>query len=192
MSSGPTAGRPKMGKAEASLLKIARGWLATLSLDETYPASIRDAAMAATEQDDVTAAMRGIGDACLALEGLAKAAADRSKDARRVLLQLIEESGVPSVLLAHHTVDVITPDPKLSVTDPKKIPPTVKVQDRVIELWTTPDPPKPKPDLDAISLARKAGAKIEGVELSNGTPYVRFTANQKAAKPKAKAKGAAA
>lgn len=183
--------RAQPGKAETALIQRATQALDALANHQGLPDTIRQAAGSAVAFDDLTLQLRGVAGAIVNLEDLAAEAQELAASARGLLLDLMQESGAGVLMLSHHTVDVVEPKPKLTVTDSKRVPASVTVQGRVIELWTTPKPPEPKVNLDAIKLAQKADAKVDipGVALTNGTPYLRISPIEKAPKTK---KGAAA
>lgn len=187
----PSASRGP-GRAEAKLLSTARTLLANLNLDDRLPQPLRDAALAATEPDDIAAAMRGIATACLDLQSLSSVADMLLEDCRRTLLHLLQESGAGTLLLPNHTVEVVTPKAKPSVADPKLVPASVTVQGRAIPLWTSPKVPEPKVDLDAVRVEQAAGATVPGIVMANGTPHIRFVSTEKATKPRGKPGRAAA
>lgn len=184
----PSASRGP-GRAEARLLSTARTLLANLSLDDRLPQPLRDAAIKATEPDDIAAAMRGIALACLELESLVKVAATLAEEGRRTLLHLLTESGAGTLLLPNHTVEVVTPKPKPAVADAKLVPASITVQGRVVELWTTPKAPEPKVDIDAVRVALAAGAAVPGIVVENGAPHIRFVSTEKASKPRGTVRG---
>lgn len=183
MRDTPTATVPtrRRGKTEQALLKRAIEALDSLALEDDLPTPVRDAATAAAEADDLVAAMQGMAAAGLALEALEKLAKELKLAIRKALTPILQESGVGTLHLPHHTVSVVTTGPGVDVSDPKQVPQTVTAQGTEFALWVRPEP---KIDMAALRAAVDAGANVPGTVRTNGSePYLSHRAKA-ASKPK--------
>ena len=126
--------------------------------------ALRKAAALVSDAEDVLAAMGAVVPLILDCEAAAEAHAVRAKWLRRVLADVLHESGAPSIESRDrlHVASVSAGSASVIVTDEAAIPPSFKRQ------------PPPAADKSAIAKAIKAGAKVPGAELRNGSPTLRI------------------
>ena len=104
---------------------------------------------------DILAGLRDAGALVLALDALADHATEAAARLRVAMAAVMADTGVPSLAMPHHVISYVEPRPKPVVTDEAALP---------REMFTTP---APRPDMQRIGAAMKAGP-VPGVTMSNG------------------------
>lgn len=129
------------------------------------PKSARVAAADAEMAVDVEAVMARTGAAIVALEAAATTAEAAAKELRAALLELMVETGAPSLATATHIISTSEPR-KVVITDESLIPPTfMRARD-------------PVPDTQAIRAAMEKGGTCPGATLTNGAPVLTIRARR--------------
>lgn len=137
--------------------------LMDVASDEDLPRTARLAAADAEGARDIEAVMARAGAAIVALETVGDVIAARAKALRAALLELMVETGAPSISTGTHTIG--TQDKRrVHVTDPSLIPPSLMRQ------------PPPAPDTEAIGRLLRNGGDVPGCALGNPVPTLTIRA----------------
>jgi len=136
-----------------------RPLLLALASDLEMPRSARLASKEAAAAQDVEAVMARAASAIIATESAARVIEDRAKELRAALLDLMIETGAPTVATATHTIGYAEAR-RVVVTDAAAIPAEYLHQ------------PPPRPDTAAIGNALRGGASVPGAALTNGSPHL--------------------
>jgi DNA-binding phage protein len=117
--------------------------------------------------DDIIATMRAAIDMILAAEAAETAFAEATKAARAALLKSMEETGAPVIQTATHAATLRVGAKRVLITG--EVP---------TSMLKEADPPKPRPDLDAIKTALKAGPLLYAVMSNGGEPTLAITSRR--------------
>ncbi len=131
--------------------------LMDVASDEDLPRTARLAAADAEGARDIEAVMARAGAAIVALETVGDVIAARAKALRAALLELMVETGAPSISTGTHTIGTMEVR-RVHITDETLIPPSLMRQ------------PAPKPDTETIGRLLRSGAEVPGALLSNASP----------------------
>lgn len=131
--------------------------LLALAGDPEAPRAARLAAADAADKGDVVAQVAAAAHAIVQLESALDALDRRAKALREALLDLLVDSGAPSISTGTHVVGYST-TARPVVTDKAALP----------ARFLTPR--EPSPDLPAIKRALEAGEGVPGAALGNARP----------------------